>query len=37
MVDVQTVMDRLEALQAYLAEMDHYAQCTGALNDEAVR
>ena len=26
MVDVQTVTERLEALKAYLAEMDHYAQ-----------
>jgi uncharacterized protein YutE (UPF0331/DUF86 family) len=26
MVDVQTVMERLEALKAYLAELDHYAQ-----------
>ena len=26
MVEIQTVMDRLEALRAYLAEMDHYAQ-----------
>jgi uncharacterized protein YutE (UPF0331/DUF86 family) len=26
MVDVKTVMERLEALKAYLAELDHYAQ-----------
>lgn len=26
MVDVQTVMERLEALKVYLAELDHYAQ-----------
>jgi uncharacterized protein YutE (UPF0331/DUF86 family) len=26
MVDVQTVIERLEALKAYLAELDHYAQ-----------
>jgi uncharacterized protein YutE (UPF0331/DUF86 family) len=26
MVDVQTVLERLEALKGYLAEMDHYAQ-----------
>jgi uncharacterized protein YutE (UPF0331/DUF86 family) len=26
MVDVQTVTERLEALKAYLAELDHYAQ-----------
>ena len=26
MVDVKTVTERLEALKAYLAEMDHYAQ-----------
>jgi len=26
MVDVQTVVERLEALDAYIAELDHYAQ-----------
>jgi uncharacterized protein YutE (UPF0331/DUF86 family) len=38
MVDVQTVTERLEALKAYLAELDHYAQYSlGELTTDFVK
>jgi uncharacterized protein YutE (UPF0331/DUF86 family) len=38
MVDVQTVVERLEALKAYIAELDHYAQHSlGELTSDFVR